>query len=312
MTARPGDTTGGRGKGTILFGGSGLLGSYILERYPQIVSVGRTPPRAPNRHIQVPSLADLDVLNDVEFDKVIYIVGNTDRYNLEKRVVPRGEPNAFDHHLFPLVQTLEQLKERPLTKFIHFSTILIYDEKRITLPVSEHAPIAPYRNRYVASKYLAEEACKFYAQWVPIINVRMSNLYGPTPLRRYDLIHRLCRQLLDEGRSEIWSRKPERDFIYVADAAQAVVRLLEADYAGTLNLGAGEMTPVGAIVDALMDVSGYPITELDRPVEGPMQFQCDMTTLRRLIDWSPSVSPVEGARRTYQTMKAYREQGLLQ
>ena len=92
------------------------------------------------------------------------------------------------------------MKHRNLTKFIHFSSILIYDEKRITLPVSEHAPINPYKNRYVLSKYLAEEACKFFARWVPIINCRFCNLYGPTPLERYDLNQLLARKLLQEGK----------------------------------------------------------------------------------------------------------------
>ncbi len=71
------------GAKTILFGGSGFLGPYILENYPAIVSVGRTRPSTVNRHIHVDSLANLDALKDVEFGKVIYIIGNTDHYNME-------------------------------------------------------------------------------------------------------------------------------------------------------------------------------------------------------------------------------------
>ncbi len=95
------------GKGTILFGGSGFLGPYILENYPDVISVGRTPPSTANRHIQVDNLANLDALRDVAFDKVIFIIGNTDHYNLEKEHVPAGEPTAFDYHVTPLIQTLE-------------------------------------------------------------------------------------------------------------------------------------------------------------------------------------------------------------
>lgn len=294
------------GKGTLLFGGSGFLGPYILKRYPEIISVGRTPPRAPNRHIHVDSLANLDVLRDVPFGKVIYIIGNTDHHTLEKEHVPRGEPTAFDYHVVPLLQTLEQLKRYPIKKFIHFSTILIYDENNLILPVSEHAPINPYRNRYVLSKYLAEEACKFYARWVPIINVRMSNLYGPTPLRRFDLIHLLIHALFDHGKGQVWSTKPQRDFIYVEDAAEAAVQLLESDYTGTLNLGTGRMTGVGRIVEILQEISGCPITNLDQRVQGPMKFRCDMTTIEKLIDWRPRYSIESGVRRTYELMKSWR------
>ncbi len=291
--------------GTILFGGSGFLGPYILQQDPAMISVGRTPPPTANRHIPIESLANLDCLRDIEFDKVIYIIGNTDHHNLEKESVPRAESTAFDYHVVPLLKTLEQLKQYPIRQFIHFSTILIYDDKRLTIPVSEHAPVDPYKNRYVLSKYMAEEALNFYRRWIPILNVRLSNIYGPTPLERWDLIHVLCRRLLQEGRAEMWSTRPERDFIHVEDAARAVIQLLDADYGGTLNLGTGTLTSVGVVRDALAEVSGCPIDVLDIPVQGPMRFQCDMTTLRRLIDWTPRFTTAEGVRQTYRTMASY-------
>ncbi len=294
-----------RGERTILFGGSGFLGPYILAAHPEMISVGRTPPPTPNRHIHVPTLADLDVLRDVDFDRVIYIIGNTDHHNLEKEVLPKGAPTAFDHHVVPFVQAMEQLKQFPIRKLVHFSTILIYDETRMSLPVDEHAPIDPYKNRYVLSKYMAEEACKFYRRWTPIVNVRFSNLYGPTPLKRYDLIHVLIRQLLRDGRGEVWSTRPERDFIYVEDAADAIVKLLFTDYIGTLNLGTGAMTPVRRIVELLQEWTGCPIRDLDRAVAGPMKFCCDRTTLNRLIDFHPRRIE-DGLRQTYERMKGWR------
>jgi UDP-glucuronate decarboxylase len=294
------------GGGTILFGGSGFLGPYILERCPEMVSVGRTPPSTPNRHVQVDDLADLSALDRLEFDKVIFIVGNTDHHQLEVETIPPGEPTAFDYHVMPLVRTMEQLKLRPLTKFIHFSTILVYDETRIPDPVSEAAPIDPYRNRYVLSKYLGEEACKFYARWVPIINVRMSNLYGPTPLARFDLTHRLIHKLLDDNAAEVWTTKPERDFIYVEDAAEAVIKLLDADYTGTLNLGTGVATPVKRIVEVLEELTGASIADLGHPITGPPHFRCDMTTIQSVIDWQPRVSVEDGVRRTFDQMRAWK------
>jgi UDP-glucose 4-epimerase len=293
-------------EGTILFGGSGFLGPYILDRCPDMVSVGRTAPPTANRHVHVDSLADLSVLDELTFNKVVFIVGNTDHHAMEREYIPRGEPTAFDYHLTPLVQAMEQLKHYSIEKFIHFSTILMYDERRITLPVSEHAPIDPYKNRYVLSKYLAEEACKYYANWLPIINVRFSNLYGPTPLRRFDLIHVLIRDLLDEGRGRVWSTKPRRDFIHAADAADAIVALLDADHTGTVNLGTGKMTSVGRIVSLLEELSGCPIEVQDVPVEGFMEFCCDMTTLERIVDWRPRISIEKGVRDTFDTMRSYR------
>lgn len=303
MTEGHGGPAEGSGAGTILFGGSGFLGPYILSRHPEMVSVGRSQPTTANRHIPIASLDDLSVLDGVEFDSVIYIVGNTDHHTLDRETIPRGEATAFDYHTLPLVRTLEQLKIRPLRKFIHFSTVLIYDEGRLTLPVSEAAPINPYKGRYVLSKYLAEEACRYYSRWVPIVNIRMSNLYGPTPLERFDLIHVLSRQLLTEGRGEVWSTRPARDFIYVEDAARAIVDILHTDYCGTLNLGTGTMTRVDEITAVLEDESGIPISDLGRAVTGPAEFCCDTAALRRLIGWQPAWSTERGVRETYRRMR---------
>jgi nucleoside-diphosphate-sugar epimerase len=293
------------GEGTILFGGSGFMGPYILRNHPAMISVGRTPPPTGNRHVHVDGLGDLRALRDLEFDKVIYIVGHTDHHALERETLPEGKPTAFDYHVVPFLQTMEQIKNRPLRKLLHFSTILIYDENRLKLPVTEDAPIDPYKNRYVFSKHLAEEACRFYSRWVPIINVRMSNLYGPIRVERYDLIHVLIRQLLREGRGEVWSIRPERDFIHVADAAEAVALLLEADYQGTLNLGTGTMTSVGEIVALLEDLSGCPITVRDVPVQGPMRFQVDTTLVHQLTGWTPRISVAEGVRDTFEKMREW-------
>jgi len=268
-----------------------------------MVSVGRTPPPTLNRHIPIKSLADLGCLSEVEFDRVIFIVGNTDHHNLERETIPRDEATAFDYHVWPLIQALEQLKQHRLEKFMLFSSVLVYDEKKITLPVSESAPIDPYRNRYVMSKYLGEEVARFYSKWVPIITVRMANLYGPTPLERFDLIHVLSRKLVRDGRAEIWSRRPKRDFIYVEDTARAIMQLLHSNYTGLVNLGTGIMTSVGEVVDTLAEISGCPIHDRDIPVSGPMEFQVDTRRIFSLLDWRPEVPVREGIRRTYLAMK---------
>lgn len=288
------------GEGTILFGGSGFLGSYILANYPKMVSVGRSPCPTSNRHIHVSTLSDLRALEDIEFDKVIYLIGNSDNHQMVQEVIPSGEPTAFDLNTFPLIQVLEQLKTKKLKKFVHLSSVLIYDEKITSLPISEHSPINPYRNRYVMSRYLGEELLKFYRNWLSIINVRIANTYGPTRLKRFNLINVLARELATEGCAEVWSTEPSRDFVYVEDAAHAIVKLLYADYNDTVVLGSGELTQVSEVVGILHHLSGMPIVSLNKPVAGPLKFQADIATLQRLTMWEPRVSIADGIRRTWE------------
>lgn len=163
----------------------------------------------------------------------------------------------------------------------------------------------PCKNRYVLSKHLAEQACGFYSRWMPIVNVRLSNIYGPTRRPLWDLIHGPCRKLLEQGRACMWSTLAERDFLYVEDAAEAIVKLLEADFAGTVNLGSGTMTSAGRIRQMLEQASGGVIEVLDQRVEGSARFQCDITRLRDLTGWTPRCSIEEGVRRTFEIMKSW-------
>lgn len=296
------------GAKTLLFGGSGFLGPHILRMAPGMISAGRRPPRGglPNRHIPIATLADLSALKDVDFDQVVYIIGNTNHKALEKPELAPGEPTAFDYHVAPLIQTLEQLKQRPIRQFIHFSSILLYDETRLTLPVPETAPLAPYKSRYALSKYLAEEAAKYYARWMPVTALRLGNLYGPSDIERWDIVHTISRELIAKGAAKMWTVKPARDFIHVDDAARAVLALLEAGPSGvnTFNLGSGVMTSLARIRELLEEASGAKIEVADQPVTGPMGFQCGISALRLATGWAPSVTVDEGIPATYRALKA--------
>lgn len=287
---------------TILFGGSGFLGSHILRLYPGIVSVGRTPPPVAVEHIHVDSLADLSALARLEFDRVIYTIGNSDHHTMRAERTPAGDPTPFEYHVVPLHQTLEQLAERRIVKFLHVSTILLYDDG-VTPPVAENAAIDPYKDRYALSKHLAEEICRYYAQQLPVVNVRIGPVYGPTRRARHDLIDTLIAQLLVNGSAEVWNTLPERDFLYVEDAARALVELSRSAFTGTVNLGSGTRTSVARVVEILSELSGCVISNLDVPVKGPQRFECDLTRLRDAIDWKPTFTIDEGIERTYEAMR---------
>jgi nucleoside-diphosphate-sugar epimerase len=286
--------------GTILFGGSGFLGPIILRLYPDIISVGRTPPppEVMNRHIPLESLDDLSPLDRVDFDKVIFLIGNSNHHEINTRVTM-----GLDYNVIPLKKTLAYMEKRKLKKFIAFTTILLYDASKLRLPTDESQETNPYINDYVFSKYLAEEVTRFYGPKVPIINIRFSNVYGPTRLIRPDLVPTLIHDVLTKEHAEVWSGKPERDFIFAEDSAEAIVKLLDTDYTGPLNLGTGEMHSVSEIARIVERISGKKVKVLDKPVNGPMKFVTDISLLQMLTGWKPRHTLEEGLKKTYEMMK---------
>src|SRR3989338_3751528 len=117
---------------TILFGGSGFFGPIILEKYPDIISVGRSPPPSfvKNKHIHVPDIGDLSVLDDLDFDNVIFLIGSS-----EHSKINRHPTMGIDFNVTPLKKALYYFQHRGIKKFVCFSTILLYDSEKYTIPV---------------------------------------------------------------------------------------------------------------------------------------------------------------------------------
>ena len=288
---------------TILFGGSGFLGPIILERYPKIISIGRSPIPAPlkNKHVHLNSLDELAVLDSLDFDKVIFLIGSSNHH-----VINTHPTMGIEYNVLPLKKILFYLQKRKIKKFICFTTILLYDVNTMKLPVDETQPTNPYIiNDYVFSKYLSEELIRFYSDKVPSIIVRFSNIYGPTKLIRPDLVPTMIQKALSPHDITVWNTKPVRDFLYTPDAADAIVKLLETDYTGPVNLGTGQSVSVGRIAEIIEKLSGKKIKDLGKPVSGPMNFVCDISRVKSLTGWEPKYSIEAGLRETYEIMKQY-------
>ncbi len=291
---------GWRGEGTVLFGGSGFVGTTILRQFPEMISAGRSVPAAPNRHVPVADLGEFAALDAVPFDRVICCAGTSRHVELMEQPME----TALAAHLAPSIRVLEQLRERRLRSFVRLSTVLLYDETRARMPVEETSPIDPYRNRYLMSQYLGEEASRFYERYFPVATVRLCNLFGPWPGERTDVIHEVVTQLRRNGRASVRTRAPERDFVFVEDAARALAGMALAERSGLFNLGSGEPVGVGRIVDYLSALSGCPVDSREEPARGAARIWVDSSKLRDVTGWAPKHTLEEGLAKTWGALDA--------
>ena len=291
-------------KGTYLFGGSGFLGPAILKKYPDIVSVGRTAPPAyvKNRHIKLDSLIELELLDDEPIENVIFLIGSSDHHFLNSEILAGIHANVL-----PLKQALSYFSKRRLKKFICFTSILLYDTEAnlLSAPVCEDEGLSPYKNEYIFSKFLSEHVVEFYQNSVPSIVIRCSNIYGPTKLVRPDLIPTLIQSCLRDDDVSVWNKAPFRDFIFLEDAADALIALLQTNFTGVINLGTGTGSSVAEICYILEELSGKAINDLEVEVSGPMRFVCDVSLLTGLTGWSPKFNIARGIERTYMQMRKW-------
>ena len=294
-------------KDTILIGPTGFLGPAFLESNPSIIGVGRSalPPHLKNDFIRIEEDLDFSCLDNVEFKNVIFLIGSSDHGVLNNHPTLAIEKNVFCLSVF-----LDYLKksDRKINKIINFTTMLQYDSQTLVLPCDENNPRNPYVNNYVMSKFISEMLTQQYREYFPIIDIRISNVFGPTRLERPDLVPTLIWKALSGNATThltVWNKKPRRDFIFVEDSITAVLALLKTDYSGPVNLGSGISHSVGDVCSVIGKLSNKSFYDKALPVTGHMEYVHDISLLQSLINWQPSVSLEEGLVKTFREMQEY-------
>jgi UDP-glucose 4-epimerase len=177
----------------------------------------------------------------------------------------------------------------------------------------EDDPVAPL-SPYAAAKLAGEHYCRcFTATYgMETVCLRFFNIFGPRQDARspYSGVVALFIAAMSAGRAPMvfGDGLQSRDFTYVDNAVQAVVKAAEMPAAGgkVYNVGAGGSTTVLELVDHLNRLLG---TNL-RPTFGPARAgdvrhsQADIARAQRDLGYETTISFAEGLRRT---LAAYRE-----
>ena len=184
------------------------------------------------------------------------------------------------------------------------------------LPYTEDSalqPVFPYDVSKAATDLIARSYWHTYG--LPVAVTRFANLYGGGDRNFSRLIPETVTAVLDGRRPIIRSDgSPERDFLYVEDAASAylaIARALSAGDAGgeAFNAGWGRPHPVREVVKLICDLgpgdvepdyrgAGNPNGEIDRQY-------LDSTKIRERIGWAPEVDLREGISRTLEWYAAH-------
>jgi GDP-4-dehydro-6-deoxy-D-mannose reductase len=159
------------------------------------------------------------------------------------------------------------------------------------LPIREDDPVRP-NNPYALSKRMAEELCEFYAEYrgVPVTVLRVFNVYGPGQRAEF-LIPKIIRQVRTGREIRVRDLNPKRDYIYLDDVVDALVKALTVPGKFTLvNIGSGESLSVREIIDRIQKISGtmLPIHSdgLERQQEIP-EVRADISRARSVLGWQP-------------------------
>jgi CDP-glucose 4,6-dehydratase len=176
-------------------------------------------------------------------------------------------------------------------------------------------PTFPYDVSKAATDLMARSY--WHTLGVPVTVTRCSNLYGGGDLNASRVVPEIVKAVLAGRRPVVRSDgSPERDFVYVEDAAAAYLALdealgSEAVRGEAFNVGTGTPVSVAALVKVIgrlaeTDVdpdfrgTGTPTGEIDR------QF-VDTSKIRAACGWEPTVELEEGIVRTIDWYREHPE-----
>ncbi|MEI8073452.1 MAG: NAD(P)-dependent oxidoreductase [Bacteroidota bacterium] len=166
-----------------------------------------------------------------------------------------------------------------------------------SLPIHETAKIVT-PNPYALSKKGAEDYCKFYADSfnVNMVIIRPFNLYGYGQSDNF-LIPEIILQVLKGKEVHVKDLEPKRDYIYIADFIDAIIRSIDMHQFELFNIGSGISYSVGEIIQMIQDICGTAIPVISSAEKRPAEIMdtvADISKAKELLNWTPTTSIYDG------------------
>lgn len=211
------------------------------------------------------------------------------------------------------LRVLEAARRHDVGSVVVASSAAVYGDP-VAVPVAEDAPTRP-RSPYGADKLASEGYARAFheAYGLSTASLRYFNVYGPRQDPEADYAAAVpafvTRALAGEPLVVHGDGKQTRDFVYVADVAEATAAALGAGLEGeVLNVASGEATAIGDLARHVRRVAGSSseIVHGDPRPGDVRRSHAEIAAIREALDWSPTTTLEEGLARTIDAFRDAR------
>jgi GDP-L-fucose synthase len=306
---------------TVVTGGAGFLGSYVVEGLRRRGAPAPFIPRA--REYDLVRLDALERLfDDARPDLVIHLAARVGGIGANK-----DHPGSFLYdNLMMGAQLIDVARRRGTKKVVVVGTVCAYP-KFTPVPFREDDLWNGYPEEtnapYGLAKKLLLAQCQAYRQEYGLDAVYLLpvNLYGPRD--HFDpgvshVIPALIKKLVDAQESGarevvVWGDgTPTREFIHAADAAEGILLAAERyDGADPVNLGSGVEVSIADLARKVAECVGFTGALVFDPTKpnGQPRRRLDTTRARELLGFEARIDFDAGLRETIAWYRARRAAG---
>ena len=200
-------------------------------------------------------------------------------------------------------------------RLVQISTSEVYGTPD-AVPITELHPLKP-QSPYAATKVASDQlALSYYRSFdLPVSVLRPFNTYGPRQSMRAVIPTVLGQMAQKKPRIDIGDLTPKRDFTFVTDTANAIVKAAEVDDLSgeVIQLGTGSAISIGDLINLCGEIASYETSiEIDqdriRPPKSEVQILLsDPTNAKQKLNWEARTELKEGLRETLSWMMRHPE-----
>lgn len=121
----------------------------------------------------------------------------------------------------------------------------------------------------------------------------------------------LCRKVIEaQDHIEVWGPGTQtRSFLFIDECIEGVLRLMQSDFTGPVNIGSEEMISINDLAKMVIKISGkdIKIKNVDGPI-GVMGRNSDNKLLKDKLGWAPSMKLEDGIKHTYNWIRSQLEE----
>jgi len=307
-----------RGKRLVVTGGAGFIGSHLVERLARANEVIVLDNLSSGR---LQNLADVkgrvqvvrgSILNPRATKKAF--AGADLAFHLAALTsVPESleNPTAYaTTNLGGTISVLGAARDAKVERVVFASTCAVYGGN--PPPLAEDVPPDPL-SPYAVTKLACEHFFRSLsgAEYPETVALRLFNVYGPRQLPDSPYASVVARFVKAVATGSPLTRHGDglqsRDFLYVADAAEAFERAAMTKRAagGVFNVGSGRETTIIDLIDTLQSLAGRRLKIVREPARAAdiRKSRADTHRARTVLGFAARTSLKEGLRRTLEAAR---------